>query len=176
MKKNCPIQQGYTLVELLITLTLSVIIILPLSQAFNESILVKTNTKAMNDMQQQSRFALSKLNFLISKDFKLIESISTNEIRGQSINETAKAGGYRAVTIKVCGTNLIYSVSGVCFNADNQILASNVANPADFVVKDLRVANPLLYEKRLIGFNLRLKESNGPNSVNATAKFILGDV
>jgi prepilin-type N-terminal cleavage/methylation domain-containing protein len=175
MKKNYLKQQGYTLVELLITLLLSVIIIVPLYQALNESLLVKTNTKAMNDLQQQSRFALSKLDYLISKDFKLIESISANEIRGQSIYETTQAAGaYRAVSIKVCNNNLIYSVKGVCFDADNQILANNVASSNGFKVQDLRAANPTLYEQQLIGFNLKLKEVNGPNSVDATAKFILG--
>lgn len=176
MKKNYPIQKGYTLVELLITLALSVIIIVPLSRALNESLLVQTNTKAMNDLQQQSRFALSKLDFVISKDFSLIESISPTEIRGKSIYETAQAGGsYRAVTIKVCGTNLIYTVKGVCPDSDNQILASNVTG---FTVKDLSAANPFLYDqnpnKKFYGFNLKLKETNGPNSVDATAKFILG--
>jgi prepilin-type N-terminal cleavage/methylation domain-containing protein len=173
MNSRAQKQYGYTLVEMLITLALSAIIIVPFSRALNETSLIKTNTKAMNDLQQQSRFALSKLDYLISKDFILIESISPSEIRGKSTYETAQAGGYKAVTIKVCGTNLIYSLSGVCLNADNQILSRNVTS---FSVQNLRTTNPSLYERDLIGFYLKLQETNGPNFVDATAKFIVGGV
>jgi prepilin-type N-terminal cleavage/methylation domain-containing protein len=179
-------QNGYTLVELLITLALSAIIIAPFLFALNESLAVKTNTKAMNDLQQQSRFALDKLNYLITNDMPSANitnpSINPNSgtnsaFTGPSKYETALAGTTKNVTIRVCSTTLlVYTLSGNC-GSDNQILASNVSI---FTVDNLgdktRYPAQYPYSKNLVGIRLKLQEADGPNSVDATLKVIPGGI
>ncbi len=162
MKLNPLVQQGYTLVEMLIVLVLSVIIIVPLYQALSETMLVKKNTNAMNDLQQQSRFALSQLETFITALPKtaIVSTTPFNKITGSS-------------SIMLCPSTsqLISSVSGNCGNADNVVLASSVAT---FTAQRLTPPPNVVYEKTLIGIKLVLQETNGPNSVDVTAKFIQG--
>jgi prepilin-type N-terminal cleavage/methylation domain-containing protein len=163
MKNSAQKQYGYTLVELLITLALSVIIIVPFSRALNESWLIKTNTKAMNDLQQQSRFALQQLETLITN------SSNTTPVPSPTTSLYNKISGTSASIIK-CGTQLISSASGNCSNADNNLIADKVLT---FTVQELK-PNNITYEKRLFGINLVLGDTSTSNSVDVTAKFILG--
>jgi hypothetical protein len=154
--------------------------------------IVKKNTTAMNDLQQQSRFALAKLDNLLSTDMPKgtvtnfgptpnnpsPNTKSQHQITGRSNYESSIAPlANRDISLMVCASaqrinQLVYSLSGTCGNTDNQILATNVSIFTVLLLKDPQYGNN--YQRELIGIRLKLIDANGPNEVDAIIKVIPG--
>ena len=127
-------QQGFSLAELLIGLTVSIIIITTTAVTLRNTInIIQTGTNNI-DLLQESRWALS----LMSEDIKSGYSISTpsNSFEGHSLTFVKPNNWTQTITYAIVNNELTRQVgSGKKVPITNATIAS--INNNDFVVKNI---------------------------------------